>query len=53
MNIAQMAGPIVGGALLEIGGFKLPFIVMGVIQTIMAFVTYPFLPDYDGKVSIS
>ncbi len=48
MNIAQLAGPIVGGALYEAGGFKTPFILMGGIQTIMAFVTLPFLPDYDG-----
>ena len=49
MNIAQLAGPIVGGALYEIGGFKMPFILMGSIQTVMAFITYPFLPDYDRK----
>ncbi len=48
MNIAQLAGPIVGGALYEIGGFKMPFILMGGIQTLMAFVAYPFLPDYDS-----
>jgi MFS family permease len=49
MNIAQLAGPIVGGALLEVGGFKTPFILMGGIQTIMAFIALPFLPDYDGE----
>lgn len=49
MNIAQLAGPIVGGALYEVGGFKTPFILMGGIQTVMAFVTLPFLPDYDGN----
>ena len=49
MNIAQLAGPIIGGALYEIGGFKMPFIIMGCIQTVMAFITYPFLPDYDRK----
>lgn len=48
MNIAQLAGPIVGGALYEVGGFKTPFILMGGIQTIMAFIALPFLPDYDG-----
>nr|CAH0099541.1 unnamed protein product [Daphnia galeata] len=47
MNIAQLAGPIVGGALLEVGGVKTPFILMGGIQTIMAFIALPFLPDYD------
>lgn len=49
MNIAQLAGPIVGGLLYEIGGFKMPFILMGCIQTVMAFIAYPFLPDYDSK----
>ena len=52
MNIAQLAGPIVGGLLYEIGGFKMPFILMGCIQTVMAFIAYPFLPDYDSKNSI-
>lgn len=51
MNIAQLAGPIVGGALYEIGGFKTPFILMGGIQTIMAFIALPFLPDYDGGLN--
>ena len=46
MNIAQLAGPIVGGALLEVGGFKTPFILMGGIQTIMAFIALPFLPEF-------
>ncbi len=46
MNVAQLAGPIIGGALYEMGGFKVPFILMGTIQTVMAFLTYPFLPDY-------
>jgi len=50
MNIAQLAGPIIGGALYEIGGFKMPFIIMGCIQTVMAFITYPFLPDYDPSL---
>jgi hypothetical protein len=48
MNIAQLAGPIVGGALYEVGGFKTPFILRGGIHTIMAFIALPFLPDYDG-----
>ncbi|XP_059352654.1 MFS-type transporter SLC18B1-like [Daphnia carinata] len=47
MNIAQFAGPIVGGALYEVGGFKTPFILVGGIQTIMAFIALPFLTDYD------
>ncbi|XP_059351720.1 MFS-type transporter SLC18B1-like [Daphnia carinata] len=47
MNIAQFASPIVGGALHEVGGFKTTFILMGGIQTIMAFIALPFLADYD------
>lgn len=50
MNIAQLLGPIVGGALYEVGGFMTPFVLMGAIQTVMAFIALPFLPDYDGKV---
>ena len=40
MNIAQLAGPIVRGALLEVGGVKTPFILMGGIQTIMEFLPW-------------
>lgn len=52
MNIAQLAGPIAGGALYEWGGFKMPFLLMGALQSIMAFAVLPFLPDYDGTQQI-
>ncbi|KAK4296007.1 hypothetical protein Pmani_031474 [Petrolisthes manimaculis] len=39
MNLAQMFGPVVGGALLELGGFKLPFLVMGTVQMSMTFLS--------------
>lgn len=46
MNLAQMFGPILGGALLELGGFKMPFFIMGTIQMAMTLVSFYFLPDY-------
>ncbi|XP_050688452.1 MFS-type transporter SLC18B1-like isoform X2 [Eriocheir sinensis] len=45
MNVAQMLGPVVGGALIEVGGFKLPFLVMGSIQMSMTFLCCMLPPD--------
>ena len=32
MNVAQMCGPSIGGALYGVGGFYVPFVVMGTVQ---------------------
>nr|CAG4644868.1 EOG090X07SU [Leptodora kindtii] len=45
MNIAQLAGPIIGGALYEAGGFKLPFFIMGCIQTPVSFKSILSIPS--------
>ena len=50
MNIAQLVGPIVSGALLlEVSGLKTPFIFKEGIQIITAFTALPFLPDNDSE----
>lgn len=46
MNVAQMLGPVVGGALYTLGGFKMPFLVMGTIQMAMTVVAFGYLADY-------
>jgi len=46
MNLAQMFGPVVGGALYEVGGFKMPFLVMGSIQMAMSLFALALLPPY-------
>ncbi|XP_068202801.1 MFS-type transporter SLC18B1-like [Palaemon carinicauda] len=46
MNVAQMLGPVVGGALYSLGGFKMPFLVMGTIQMTMTFVAIGYLVDF-------
>ena len=38
-------GPVVGGALYEIGGFVLPFAVMGSILALSSIFIYIVLPD--------
>jgi len=46
MNLAQMFGPVVGGALYEAGGFHMPFVVMGAIQMSMSIFSLALLPPY-------
>ena len=49
MNIAQLCGPSVGGIFLGLGGFHLPFAVMGVIQVIMSIWSIFLLPECQSK----
>ena len=41
----EIVGPVVGGALYEIGGFTLPFAVMGSILFLSSIFIYFVLPD--------
>ena len=41
----EIVGPVVGGALYEIGGFVLPFAVMGSILFFSSIFIYVVLPD--------
>ena len=41
----EIVGPVVGGALYEIGGFVLPFAVMGSILFLSSIFIYVVLPD--------
>ena len=41
----EIVGPVVGGALYEIGGFTLPFAVMGSILFFSSIFIYVVLPD--------
>ena len=45
MNVAQMFGPMFGGAMLQVGGFYLPFVVMGAVQILIAAINVPLLPQ--------
>lgn len=44
MNVAQLAGPIIGGVLYEAGGFVCPFVIMGSIQVCLAFFSVFVMP---------
>jgi len=44
-GIGEIVGPVVGGALYEIGGFVLPFAVMGSILFLSSIFIYFILPD--------
>jgi len=49
MNVAQLAGPIVGGAMYELAGFYMPFVVMGIIQIISSIISICYLPTYQDN----
>ncbi|XP_018013492.2 MFS-type transporter SLC18B1-like [Hyalella azteca] len=42
--LGLIAGPVVGGALYELGGFTLPFVVLGCLLMVAAVVVWYFLP---------
>jgi len=44
-GIGEIVGPVVGGALYEIGGFTLPFAVMGSLLFLSSIFIYFVLPD--------
>ncbi|XP_040578684.1 MFS-type transporter SLC18B1 isoform X2 [Lepeophtheirus salmonis] len=46
MNLGQLFGPTVGGAFKMIGGFYMPFVVMGTLQVIFSIVSIPIMPDF-------
>jgi len=48
MNVGQLAGPALGGAIYELGGYSLPFITLGVLQCIVALVSLAVMPTYDN-----
>ena len=44
-SVGEIVGPVVGGALYEIGGFTLPFAVMGSTLALSSVFIYFVLPD--------
>ena len=51
MNLAQMFGPSIGGAIYGAGGFYLPFVVMGASQILMSALSIFLLPECKVKGS--
>lgn len=49
MNLAQLFGPSIGGAIYGAGGFYAPFVVMGAVQITMSLISIPFLPECKRK----
>lgn len=49
MNLAQMIGPVIGGALHNFGGFKMPFFVLGSVQVLVTIICVVYLPTFKGK----
>ena len=45
ISAGEIVGPVVGGALYEVGGFTLPFAVMGSILALSSIFIYFVLPD--------
>nr|CRZ26054.1 Bm11019 [Brugia malayi] len=47
VGLGSTAGPLLGGILYEIGGFKLPFIVLGIILLFLGLVAYFLVENMD------
>jgi MFS family permease len=47
--IGAAAGPVVGGAIAEFGGIRLPFLVLGAGTLVGGLVLFAFLPSVDGE----
>ncbi|KAG1701674.1 MFS-type transporter SLC18B1 [Nymphon striatum] len=45
LGIGNSIGPFIGGVLYDIGGFKLPFFVLGGVMTVTGLTMYVLLPD--------
>ena len=52
MNLAQMFGPTLGGALYGLGGFYVPFVAMGCVQVVMSAISIPLLPECQRELII-
>ncbi|CAL4152634.1 unnamed protein product [Meganyctiphanes norvegica] len=48
-GLGFIIGPLVGGALYEVGGFLLPFIVLGCLLVLFTFASLCALPKYESK----
>ena len=48
MNLGQLLGPLVGGALYQSGGFYLPFVTMGALQAGMGVVSMVAMKEIPG-----
>ena len=51
MNLGQLLGPLVGGALYQTGGFYLPFVTMGGLQAAMGLVAIVTMKEIPGNQS--
>lgn len=48
-GIGFMAGPVIGGALFQLGGFELPFLTIGGLMFLLFIVSFFFFPDSEGS----
>uniref|UniRef100_A0A1I8ETC1 MFS domain-containing protein n=1 Tax=Wuchereria bancrofti TaxID=6293 RepID=A0A1I8ETC1_WUCBA len=50
VGLGSTAGPLLGGILYEIGGFKLPFIVLGIILLFLGLLAYFLVENMDDDI---
>lgn len=48
-GIGFMAGPVIGGALFQIGGFELPFLIIGGLMFLLFLVSLFIFPEAEGS----
>ena len=50
-GVGYCIGPAIGGLFYDIGGFYLPFLVIGILDIIFSFLTLLTLPKLDSEIS--
>ena len=51
LGVGYCIGPAIGGVFYDIGGFYLPFLVIGILDVIFSFLTLLTLPKLDSEIS--
>lgn len=50
VGLGSTAGPLLGGVLYEIGGFQLPFFVLGIILLFLGLLAFFLVENMDGMI---
>ena len=52
-GLGYTAGPVLGGFLYELGGFQMPFFVLGMFLVIVTSISYQLVEEIEGCLKFS